>query len=402
MELADGYDLRVAVEADVEQVADLLAERGDAADAVDLRLVVEDPSEGLEACFVVTHGDRIVSTATVLREAVRIGGVEIPTGQVELVATASDHEGRGLVRALIDEAHRRSSARGDLLQVMIGIPYFYRQFGYSYAMPIPRVRQLRPNAPVRNPAITVRAATHDDIVAMRRLQDEAQDDADVAMPHSPSCWRWLIDRDGSTQRVAESDSHVIATCRVTPPGEDLVVAELAGSVEGVQALIADAAAAAGSTTVQERPHTSVNATIDDLVAPIEGPAALHEWYYARIEYLAPLLDRLAPLLLARAESAGLLDHPHDVLLSTFRSHVRFTIGPDGMSPVDTGGTEQAPTSKGGSGIPPDALPPLVLGPQGALGLEAAVPDVYLGRQRELMSALFPPMHADLLTFYLPI
>ena len=154
MELAGGYDLRVAVEADVEQVADLLAERGDAADAVDLRLVVEDPSEGLESCLVVAHGERIVSTATLLKETVRIGGVEIPTGQVELVATASDHEGRGLVRALIDEAHRRSAARGDLLQVMIGIPYFYRQFGYSYAIPIPRVRQLRPNAAVRNPAIT--------------------------------------------------------------------------------------------------------------------------------------------------------------------------------------------------------------------------------------------------------
>ena len=23
--------------------------------------------------------------------------------------------------------------------------------------------------------------------------------ADVAMPHSASCWRWLIDRDGSIQ-----------------------------------------------------------------------------------------------------------------------------------------------------------------------------------------------------------
>ena len=396
-----GTSCRVAVETDVEQIADLLAERGDAADAVDLRLVVDDPSEGLESCLVVAHGERVVSTATLLKETVRIGGVEVSAGQVELVATASDHEGRGLVRALMDEAHRRSSARGDLLQVMIGMPYFYRLFGYSYAMPIRRVRQLRPNAVVGHSAITVREATHDDIAAIRRLQDEAQAVADVAIAHSAACWRWLVDRDGSTQWVAERDSWVIATCRVTPPGEDLVVAELAGSVDGVTALVAHAVET-GPTTVQERPHAAVHATIEDLVVPLDGPAALHEWYYARIGDLGPLLVKLAPVLLARLDAAGLLDRPHEVLLSSFRSHVRFTIAPDGMSAVHAGGSEQAPTSKGGSGVPPDALAPLLLGPNGAFGLETAVPDVMLGRQRDLMCSLFPPVRADLLTFYLPV
>ena len=78
-----------------------------------------------------------MSTATLLRETVTIGDVDVPTGQVEMVATDPAYEGRGLVRTLMDEAHRRSTERGDLLQVMIGIPFFYRQFGYSYAMPIP-------------------------------------------------------------------------------------------------------------------------------------------------------------------------------------------------------------------------------------------------------------------------
>jgi predicted acetyltransferase len=142
MDLGDGYELRVAIDSDVARVAELLAERGEAADAVDLRLVVEDPSEGLASCLVVARGDRVVSTATLLHETVRVGGVEVPAGQIELVATAADQEGRGLVRALVDEAHRRSAARGDLLQVMIGIPFFYRQFGYAYAIPIPRRRAL--------------------------------------------------------------------------------------------------------------------------------------------------------------------------------------------------------------------------------------------------------------------
>jgi hypothetical protein len=45
---------------------------------------------------------------------------------------------------------------------------------------------------------------------------------------------------------------------------------------------------------------------------------------------------------------------------------------------------------------------LLLGPFGAGGLEARHGDVLLGRQRELMEALFPPMTSDLLTFYLAL
>ena len=75
------------------------------------------------------YGDRVVSTATLLDETLWVrhpaGLVELPAGQVELVATDRAYEGRGLVRALMGWAHERSRARGHLVQVMIGIPYFF-------------------------------------------------------------------------------------------------------------------------------------------------------------------------------------------------------------------------------------------------------------------------------------
>ena len=138
--LPDGLALRTAREDDVPQIAALLAERGEPADADDLRLVVDDPDAGLDAVAVVVDGDRVVSTATLLDETLHVrhpaGAVELPAGQVELVATDRAYEGRGLVRALMGWAHERSAARGHDLQVMIGIPYFYRRFGYEYAIDI--------------------------------------------------------------------------------------------------------------------------------------------------------------------------------------------------------------------------------------------------------------------------
>lgn len=402
-DLADGLLLRTAVAADLEQICELLADRGDDADAEDLRLVADDPDEGLGSVMVVVDGARVVCTATLLQESLTIGGVVVPTGQVELVATLPEYERRGLVRALMAEAHRRSGQRGDLLQVMIGIPNFYRQFGYAYSMPIPLPSEV--TVPVAAPAdIVVRRASVSDISAMRVLQDAAQSTADVRMSHSAACWRWVVERSGSTQLVAERQGTIVATARRTPPDEGVVLAEMAGDVEGMRAIIAASLAEAdGPVEVLERPGTALDAILSEVAdAPdADTVARSREWFYARVPALAPLLDHLRPVLVERARAAG-LDAPTDVLLSSWRSHVRFSIGADSMSPVESGGAEQAPISKGGAGVPVDLLAPLLLGPLGAAGLERRHGDVMLGRIRDVMEALFPPVTSDLMTFYLAL
>lgn len=394
-QLGDGLVLRTAREDDIAGAAQLLAERGEPADATDLELVVA--TDGCEGTAVVADGQRVVSTLTVLDEVVHLGGVDVPAAQVELVATARDHEGRGLVRAQMDWAHQRSRERGHLLQVMIGIPYFYRRFGYEYVAPIPPWQRLEGRA---EPAgdVEVRAATLADIPAMDALQRVAQAEADVAMGHSPSCWRWLVERDASEQWLAERAGEPVGVARTLAPGEGAALAELAAlDDDAARTLIAHAQAQVSEPLeVQARPSTSAAVT-SLLATPNEPP----EWYYGRVERLAPLLEVLAPVLVQRLEAAGLADREHEVLLSLWSSHLRFSIGPGGFELLAEGGVEQAPVSKGGSGVPPDAVAALLLGPYGALGLERRLPDCLLGRQRELMAALFPPVTADLLTFYLP-
>ena len=140
--LHDGLVLRTIRPDEIDQTAQLLEERGEPADGEDLRLVLDDPDAGLPGTAVVVDGDRVVATASLLDERLDLCGRAIPAGQVELVATAASHEGLGLATALMQWCHDRSEAMGHLAQVMIGIPNFYRRFGYSYAMPIPRVHTL--------------------------------------------------------------------------------------------------------------------------------------------------------------------------------------------------------------------------------------------------------------------
>ncbi|MBB3678612.1 putative N-acetyltransferase YhbS [Modestobacter versicolor] len=396
--LPGGLVLRTCRPADLEQVGALLAARGDPPDAEDQRLVVEDPDTGFDATAVVVDGDRVVSTATLLPETVRVADVVVPAGQVELVATDPGHEGRGLVRALMGWAHERSRARGDLLQVMIGIPYFYRLFGYEYAVDIPPARPVR-DLPLPVPGL--RRATPADLPALARLQDAAQAGADVAMPHPAARLRWLVAHEATTTWVLERDGAVAGSVRVPEPDDDLLAAEpTAVDAAAAEALLAGVAALAGGRPVRvtDRPASLPGAGWADRLGAGSEQA---EQYYVRVPDVGALLEALRPVLSRRFTASGVQRAGRDVVVSTYGASWRLPVTDDGLGPVRAGGREQAPGAVGGAGVAPDQLGALLLGPHGMHGLTRRRPDVYPGRDPELYEALFPPMTADLLTYYLP-
>ena len=81
-----------------------------------------------------TRTGAIVSSLNLISQTWSYGGIDLPAGRPELVGTAPDYRRRGLVRAQFDVVHRWSAARGELMQGITGIPYYYRQFGYEMAV----------------------------------------------------------------------------------------------------------------------------------------------------------------------------------------------------------------------------------------------------------------------------
>ncbi|HKE66763.1 MAG TPA: GNAT family N-acetyltransferase, partial [Micromonosporaceae bacterium] len=352
--LPDGLLLRTAQPTDLDQISALLTDRGEAADAVDHRLIVEDPDAGWESCAVVVDGDRVVSTATLLDETLSLDGLEIPSGQVELVATDRGYEGRGLVRALMGWAHQRSAARGHVVQVMVGIPYFYRLFGYQYAIGMPHTRQVIAAPPAQD-GYVVRPAGPSDIATMESLQDAEQSRYDLRMAHSAACWRWLCARDGSSQLLVERGGIPVATARITPPEEDILIGEVAAAEpEAALALVTYAQSLYGDRelAVKERPGSVAGDALDPFLAPRPPDA---EAYYVRVADPVALLDHLRPVLSARLAPSGLGAREGEILLSFFGSHVRLPYRDGAVVGIHAGGAMQAPGSAGGAGIAPDLI-----------------------------------------------
>ncbi len=390
--LADGAVVRSATPADLPALEALTADREGPEDAADLRLAALSPG-GFERIGVVEVDGEVAATATLLDEEVRVGSITLPAGQIELVAAAVPYEHRGYVRALIDWCHEKSAARGHLVNVMIGIPNFYRQFGYHYSIPMhPWAESLGP--PDDAPSLTARIATAADLPSLQRMQDEAQETYDVAMRHQPECWQWLLEQPQSHQWLVEDGDRAVGLARIATGDDWADVGELtAVSPEAARALIALAHSLAGSdgtVRVNHRPHVRG-------LSELLGDQERLQWYYVRIPDPLVLLNALAPELLQRLHVAG--REPGEALLSFYRSHLRMAWDAQTMT-VSAGGPLQAPVSAGGSGIPLDALGTLVFG-GGAAAVDARFPDGLLGRQAELMQVLFPPQRADLLTWYMP-
>jgi predicted N-acetyltransferase YhbS len=390
--LPDGAIVRAATLADLPAMMQIETDREGADDAVDLELTARTEA-GLAGMSVVELDGQVLSIATLLDESMRIGRVTVPTGQVEMVATAKDAEGRGYVRALMQRCHDLSQARGHVFQVMIGIPNFYRQFGYAYSIPMHPWATMSPGTAMPS-GLETEIATLDNLGECAALQEGVQEHFTVAMPHSADCWRWILSHSSSRQvLVRDSDGRAQAVARVYADDGDVDMGEVAStSVAATEALLAHAlslSSADGSARVNVRPTVP---GLSDRVQDIERA----DWYYVRIADPAGVLKAIAPELLARLHADG--RESGEALISFWSSHVKLQWDTATLH-VTAGGPMQAPISAGGTGLPLDAIGSLLLG-GGAASLEDRFADAYLGRQADLMKVLFPPQATDLLTFYL--
>jgi GNAT superfamily N-acetyltransferase len=85
--------------------------------------VVEDTASG-----------RIASLMGLVSQTWNYGGISFGCGQPEAIVTHPDYRRKGLVRKQLEVIHSLSAARGDQVQVIWGNPWYYRQFGYEYAL----------------------------------------------------------------------------------------------------------------------------------------------------------------------------------------------------------------------------------------------------------------------------
>lgn len=91
----------------------------------------------------------------------------------------------------------------------------------------------------------------------------------------------------------------------------------------------------------------------------------------------------------------------DVVISLYRSSIRFSHNGADLSAFEAAEAEPAPGARGGAGVPPDLFVTMVLGSVGVDELARRHPDFRPGKQRQLLRTLFPRLEADVASWVVP-
>jgi predicted N-acetyltransferase YhbS len=391
--------VRHVTDADISGVVALIADRIGAEDAPEAQLVLEDPAYDRRRWTVAVDGDRVVSTMGTYPMLARLGDIELPAALIEFVATATGYEGRGLVRRQFDYHHADLQRRGELFEIMVGITYFYRRLGYEYALPVAPWQKIpSTDLPAMPGGWAVRVAGEADREMILRLQRPIQDSTDFSVGLSDQMWSFLLRSPVYETLLAEHSGVPQACARIYMDDGDPYVMDLAGTNrEAHLAVLAGVGMRnpGRDLVILSRPGASPN------VHDLGSLDATGEAYYARIGDPVRWLNAVRDELSRRLSASSLAGESGEGMISLYASSIRFGYADGAVGEFTSGPREQAPISKGGSGVPPDLLTSLLVGPLGFAGLAENHPDMNAGKQDELMNVLFPPLSIDVQSWVIP-
>jgi GNAT superfamily N-acetyltransferase len=368
----------------------------------------------------------VVSSLNLVSQIWTYGGTKFGLGRIEMVGTLPEYRRRGLIRAQVEEVHRWSRDRGEQVQGITGIPWYYRQFGYEMALEhlgsrsgqVANVSSLRPG---ESEVYHLRPATVEDVPFITRTYTEVSRRNMVACVLDEPMWRYFLTAPGHKTSHHE-EVRVMQTAAGEPVGfimhaPALSGADLSASVIELSPGVSWKDATASVVRYLERTGReyaerdnaqSFRTVTFDLGSRHPAYDAADRWlptavrpyaWYMRVTDLPGFIRLVAPVLERRLAGSPAAGHTGDLKLNFILGGLRLSFERGCLADAE----EWTPTQADSRLAPRvrDALFPaltflqLLFGNRSVDDLEYAFPDCLIssGRARELLNILFPKQPA---------
>jgi len=368
------------------------------------------------------HTQKIVSSMNLFSQTWTYAGIPFGVGQPELVGTLPDYRNRGLVRAQFDVVHQWSKERGQMMQVISGVPYFYRQFGYEMALSMYGGRTgYLPQIPVlkdgEQEPYSLRPALEEDLPFIMQLYQQACQRSLVSCVRDEAAW--LFELNGKSSRnISRAELRVIES----KDGEK--VGLLAHSIyrwgpamgaffyeikPGISWLAVTPSVirylkAAGETLKPEVGNEEFGAFAFSMgtehpVYQVLPDRLVREWkpyaWYLRVPDLTGFLHHIAPALEKRLAESPLVGHTGELKITFYRDGLRLVFEKGGLSKVES--WKPVPVGHAGdTAFPGLSFLQLLFGYRSLDELKATFPDCWweTNDARALLDILFPKRYSN--------
>lgn len=427
-DLGDGLILRRATQADTEALVafnswihgsmekdepeervgawtrDLMARPHPTFDVGDFTLVVD------------TKTREIVSTLNLISQTWTYAGTPFGVGRPELVGTHPEYRDRGLVRAQFEVIHAWSAQRGEKMQAITGIPFYYRLFGYEMALSLgggrlgysPHVPELDPH---ESEPYRIRPAAERDIYFIHELYQRSHHRYLVNCLWDESLWRYEL-AGKSAENINRSVVCLIETAQGEPAGYlahpasnwgptlPVIAYELKPGISWLaptyslirylektgKAYAAGGEVDFGAFAFWLGTEHPVYQVIPDRLPRLREPYA----WYLRVPDLPDFIRYIAPVLENRLENSPVAGHSGELKITFYRDGLRLEFERGRL--VDAEAWKPAPMGHSGdAAFPSLTFLQLLFGYRDLEELEYAFADCRVDNDapRALLVALFP-------------
>ena len=229
IDLGDNLQMRFCEEKDIEQAAALFKAvwQRDSFDSwfKDL-LSGNHPNVSYHDFTVVedTANGRLASLMGLISQNWVYGDISFGCGQPEAIVTHPDYRQKGLVRKQIQVMHALSKARDEKVQVIWGNPWYYRQFGYEYALEglwdthrKVRAHHIPPYDDPRANLCRLRPIRRKDYGFIRQLHEHCEQRSIIRAEKSTEEWRFNLEG-WSQEAHSRREWRIIEHANGTPAG----------------------------------------------------------------------------------------------------------------------------------------------------------------------------------------
>lgn len=363
-------------------------------------------------------GGKIVSSLNLISQVWAYDGIEFPVGRPELVGTDPDYRQRGLVRAQMDVIHAKSAARGEMVQAITGIPWYYRMFGYEMTVDLDGHRQYRikrtpESKSVEDEAYSIRPAAVADIPFMKPLYEAQQSRSLVSRMRDDSMWQYEMEE---THKISPYSRHlyVVETAVSNQPvayveykqyNQIFVVREF-GVVPGhswrTVGLFLLRHLHREADRLGEEREKAIEAVIfylgdghllyQALLRELKRTRNPYAWYI-RVPDLPGFIDHIKPVLEARLADSVMAGHSGTVKLNFFKSNMTLVFEDGKLTGIGT--YEPKRLEQGDAAFPELTFLQLLFGYRSFDELDYEFADCYANEETAvLLPILFPKRYSD--------
>ncbi len=372
-------------------------------DVLGKRLYENHPEMTARNFFALWDGDLMVATLNLIPQTWSLGGVPLRVAEMGLVGTHPEYRNRGLQRILNVEFDRRTREEGYHLAGLEGIPYFYRQFGFEYSVPLDEWAAIPlpklPSAKTRG----ISPLKPEEMPEAMRLLEASQRKYLVHAIRSASEWEMqekagIVGEHTSKTYAVREGGRMIAYFRADVKEKALLLHEFAG----VDPDLAPEIAAFLRRLGEENGATEL-VSREAYIEPFDEylfslGASKRRWYGWQMKVVdhRRIFEKLAPVFEARIASSPYKGYTGNIPLNLYTVAVTLTFEGGKFREA----VEVPAKQKDDILINPRIFPKLLLGFRSLEELEAEYPDVRIKPEyRPLVATLFPKGEGHIHTTY---